>query len=130
MPTANDVKAASGDGVEGAREHRVTTRIVFGVDVDFFASCPIDDPLSYPGVIPPYSYVLSGPHSLTPVTSLSALSLAGRHPVIAVGSNAAPAQLARKFFPNVPIRSDLSGNKSFFSSSKAERMLGWKHRLA
>jgi UDP-glucose 4-epimerase len=39
-------------------------------------------------------------------------------------------ELARKFFPNVPIRSDLSGNKSFFSSSKAERMLGWKHRLA
>lgn len=36
-------------------------------------------------------------------------------------------ELARKFFPDVPVRSDLSGNKSFFSSSKAERMLGWKH---
>ncbi len=39
-------------------------------------------------------------------------------------------ELARRFFPNVPIRSDLSGNKSFFDSSKAERMLGWKHHVA
>ncbi len=37
--------------------------------------------------------------------------------------------LARKFFPDVPVRKQLSGNASFFDSSKAERMLGWKHRL-
>ena len=37
--------------------------------------------------------------------------------------------LARKFFPNVPVRKQLSGNASFFDSSKAERILGWKHRL-
>ena len=37
--------------------------------------------------------------------------------------------LARKFFPDVPVRGDLSGHKSFFDSSKAERMLGWKHPL-
>lgn len=76
----------------------MTSRIVSGVDVDFFASSPIDDPLSYPGLIPAYSYVLTGPRSLVPVTSVAVLPLAGRRPVIAVGSNAAPAQLARKFF--------------------------------
>ena len=36
-------------------------------------------------------------------------------------------ELAAKFFPNVPIRGDLSGHRSFFSSAKAERLLGWKH---
>ena len=38
-------------------------------------------------------------------------------------------ELAERFFPNTPIRGDLSGNVSFFSSAKAERMLGWKHTL-
>jgi UDP-glucose 4-epimerase len=37
------------------------------------------------------------------------------------------AELAARFFPNVPIMGDLSGNRSFFSSAKAERMLGWTH---
>jgi nucleoside-diphosphate-sugar epimerase len=36
-------------------------------------------------------------------------------------------ELARKHFPNVPVRGDLSGNRAFYSSAKAERMLGWKH---
>ena len=35
--------------------------------------------------------------------------------------------LAGRFFPNVPVRSKLPGNSSFFSSAKAERILGWKH---
>lgn len=35
--------------------------------------------------------------------------------------------LKEQFFPDVPVRGDLSGNKSFFNSSKAERLLGWKH---
>lgn len=39
-------------------------------------------------------------------------------------------ELAARFFPNVPVRGDLSGHKSFFSSAKAERLLGWKHDLA
>ena len=38
-------------------------------------------------------------------------------------------ELAKRFFPDVPVRGDLSGNRSFFDSSKAERMLGWKHPL-
>ncbi len=36
-------------------------------------------------------------------------------------------ELAARFFPGLPIRGDLSGYRSFFSSAKAERMLGWRH---
>jgi len=36
-------------------------------------------------------------------------------------------ELKQKYFPDVPVRGDLSGRKSFFNSSKAERLLGWKH---
>lgn len=36
-------------------------------------------------------------------------------------------ELAGRFFPNVPIRGDLAGHRSFFSSAKAERLLGWRH---
>jgi UDP-glucose 4-epimerase len=42
-------------------------------------------------------------------------------------TNTASLELKEKFYPDVPVRGDLSGNKSFFDSSKAERMLGWKH---
>lgn len=38
-------------------------------------------------------------------------------------------ELKQKFFPDVPVRGDLSGHKSFFDCSKAERLLGWKHEL-
>jgi nucleoside-diphosphate-sugar epimerase len=36
-------------------------------------------------------------------------------------------ELKQKNFPDVELRGDLSGHKSFFDSSKAERLLGWKH---
>src|SRR5712692_8201530 len=36
-------------------------------------------------------------------------------------------ELAQRFFPNVPIRGDLSGHRGFFDCSKAERLLGWQH---
>jgi UDP-glucose 4-epimerase len=36
-------------------------------------------------------------------------------------------ELARTYFPGVPVRGDLSGNRSFFTSAKAERLLGWLH---
>ena len=36
-------------------------------------------------------------------------------------------ELAAEYFPDVPIRGDLSGYRSFFSSAKAERLLGWRH---
>ena len=35
-------------------------------------------------------------------------------------------ELARQYYPDVPIRGDLSGHRSFFDSSKAERLLGVK----
>lgn len=36
-------------------------------------------------------------------------------------------ELAAEYFPDVPIRGELSGTASFFSSAKAERLLGWRH---
>lgn len=37
--------------------------------------------------------------------------------------------LAAEHFPDIPVTGDLSGYKSFFSSAKAERLLGWKHDI-
>jgi nucleoside-diphosphate-sugar epimerase len=42
-------------------------------------------------------------------------------------SNVPSLELAQRFFPNVPIRGDLSGQRGFFDCSKAERLLGWVH---
>jgi nucleoside-diphosphate-sugar epimerase len=39
-------------------------------------------------------------------------------------------ELAARFFPHVPIRGDLSGHRSFFSTAKAEHLLGWTHDLS
>lgn len=36
-------------------------------------------------------------------------------------------ELARHFYPDVPIIGDLSGNKSFFNTQKAETILNWHH---
>lgn len=36
-------------------------------------------------------------------------------------------ELARRHYPDVPIRGDLSGHTGFFNCSKAERVLGWRH---
>jgi UDP-glucose 4-epimerase len=36
-------------------------------------------------------------------------------------------ELAARFHPNVPVRGDLSGCRSFFNCDKAEALLGWKH---
>lgn len=35
--------------------------------------------------------------------------------------------LAKRFYPDVPVTGDLSGTSSFFSCAKAERLLGWRH---
>ncbi len=35
--------------------------------------------------------------------------------------------LANRHFPQVPIRGDFEGNARFFNTTKAERLLGWKH---
>ncbi len=37
------------------------------------------------------------------------------------------AELAARWYPDVPITGDLSGHRSFFSTAKAERILGWRH---
>lgn len=39
-------------------------------------------------------------------------------------------ELAARFFPEVPIHGALGGYSSFFSSSKAQALLGWKHDLS
>lgn len=44
-----------------------------------------------------------------------------------VADEATSLELAQRFYPQVPVRGDLSGHRSFFDSSKAERLLGWKH---
>lgn len=36
-------------------------------------------------------------------------------------------ELAASYYPDVPIRGDLRDNRSFFSSAKAEQLLGWQH---
>ncbi len=36
-------------------------------------------------------------------------------------------EVARRFFPDIPIRGEMSGRASFFSSAKAERILNWRH---
>lgn len=36
-------------------------------------------------------------------------------------------ELKEEFFPNVELRGDLNGNNSFYNSTKAERLLHWKH---
>ena len=36
--------------------------------------------------------------------------------------------LMQKYWPNVPINKDMSGNKGLFDCGKAERLLGWVHR--
>lgn len=36
-------------------------------------------------------------------------------------------ELAKQFYPDLPIRSDLSGTAGFYDCRKAEHLLGWKH---
>jgi nucleoside-diphosphate-sugar epimerase len=40
------------------------------------------------------------------------------------------ATLKERYFPDVPLRAELQGRQSFYSSAKAERLLGWQHDLA
>jgi hypothetical protein len=56
------------------------------------------DPLLYPFDVPSYSFMWSA-GQVNPVSSSAPIEefSAGRHPVLAIGSNASPAQLTRKF---------------------------------
>lgn len=39
------------------------------------------------------------------------------------------AALGERYFPEVPLRAELQGRQGFYSTTKAERLLGWKHDL-
>jgi UDP-glucose 4-epimerase len=41
--------------------------------------------------------------------------------------DAPTADLCRRFYPGVPLRTDLRGNQGLFDCAKAERLLGWRH---
>src|SRR2546429_3156757 len=69
------------------------------IEVSEFGAAPADDPRCYPGQIPGYSYLLVR-DTVYPLAAGSARRLAPmehRHAVLFYGSNAAPAQLARKY---------------------------------
>lgn len=40
------------------------------------------------------------------------------------------AALQERYFPDVPVRGELQGHQSFYSSAKAEQLLGWRHGAA
>ncbi len=42
-------------------------------------------------------------------------------------SDTPSAELAARHFPDVPVKGDLSGNRSFFQCDKAAAILGWNH---
>jgi UDP-glucose 4-epimerase len=37
------------------------------------------------------------------------------------------ATLSERYFPEVPLRVELHGRQGFYSTTKAERLLGWSH---
>jgi hypothetical protein len=39
----------------------------------------------------------------------------------------ASEELAKKYYPNVPIKGDSGGKKGFWSTEKAQEILGWEH---
>jgi nucleoside-diphosphate-sugar epimerase len=45
-------------------------------------------------------------------------------------SDTATAELCQRFYPEVPIRADLSGHRALFDCTKAESLLGWRHDRA
>lgn len=77
-----------------------------------------------------WAYTLRGPAARACLLSLTA-DFKGHEVfyIVAPGttSDVPSLELAARWFPEVPIRGDLSGRRAFFSSAKAERMLGWRH---
>ncbi len=77
-----------------------------------------------------WAYTLVGPAAQACLLSLTA-DFAGHEVFYIVAPDTTidiPSRdLARRFLPGVPIRGDLGGFRSFFNSSKAERLLGWTH---
>jgi UDP-glucose 4-epimerase len=77
-----------------------------------------------------WAYTLIGPAARACLMSLDA-DFTGHEAFYIVApdtTNDRPSlDLHAEFFPNVPIKGDLSGRNSFFNCAKAERMLGWRH---
>lgn len=77
-----------------------------------------------------WAYVLTEAAARACLLSLSA-AFTGHEPFFIAapitGVEQPSIELARAYYPEVPIRGDLGGNASFFSSAKAERLLGWTH---
>lgn len=75
------------------------------VELAEFGPAPIDDPDCYPGLRTEFSFVFCGDHLRAldrldfdvELAALGAPLLGDRTPVLAYGSNASPAQLARKY---------------------------------
>src|SRR5439155_1755754 len=85
------------------RSHPAVTSVLIGQRkperLDASLAGAVDDPRCYPGQIPGYSYLLVR-DAVYPLEAGSARRLAPlehRHAVLFYGSNAAPAQLARKY---------------------------------
>jgi UDP-glucose 4-epimerase len=38
-------------------------------------------------------------------------------------------ELKTRYYPDVPVTGDLSGNKGFFNCEKAADLLGWRHTV-
>lgn len=80
-----------------------------------------------------WAYVLSEAAARACLLSLTA-DFSGHEPFFIAAPTttaAAPSlELAREHYPQVPVTGDLSGHASFFSSAKAERLLGWHHESA
>ncbi|GAB4431777.1 MAG: NAD(P)-dependent oxidoreductase [Chloroflexi bacterium OHK40] len=58
-------------------------------------------------------------------------SFSGHEPLFIIAPRTAvetPSyELAQRYYPAVPIRGDLSGTTAFFTSARAEQVLGWRH---
>jgi UDP-glucose 4-epimerase len=55
----------------------------------------------------------------------------GHHPLYIIAPETvvqeSSMELKAQYYPNVPVRGHLQGHAAFFDSSKAERLLGWRH---
>ena len=55
----------------------------------------------------------------------------GHHPLYIIAPDTImdepSLELKARYYPDVPVRGNLDGHAAFFDSSKAERLLGWRH---
>jgi UDP-glucose 4-epimerase len=77
-----------------------------------------------------WGYTLLDAAARACVLSLTA-SFEGHHPLYIIAPDTIVEEpsldLRARYYPNVPIRGNLDGHAAFFDSSKAARLLGWRH---